>query len=95
MGENCEHLWALLRALLKQTRYMTKDAYIFCLDDALLLVAEDKLQDFVEFMTQQQAATEQKLGKYFIRQWMADGDGDGSAGVCSDGIQGLQPGGGL
>lgn len=63
MGENCEQLWALLRPLLKLTRYMTKDAYIFCLDDALLLVAEGRLQHFIKFTTQQQAALEKKLGE--------------------------------
>lgn len=63
VGENCEQLWALLRALLKLTRYMTKDAYIFCLDDALLLIADDKLQHFIDFATQQQAAMEEKLGE--------------------------------
>lgn len=63
VGENCEQLWAQLRPLLKLTRYMTKDAYFFCLDDALLLVAEGKLSSFVQFMTQQQAAMEAKLSK--------------------------------
>jgi len=71
VGENCVQLWALLRPLLKLTRYMTKDAYIFCLDDALLLVAEDKLQNFVEFMTQQRADMEKKLGECLIGQWPA------------------------
>ena len=63
VGENCEQLWAQLRPLLKLTRYMTRDAYIFCLDDALLLVAEGKLESFVQFMTRQQEAMEAKLSK--------------------------------
>ena len=63
MGENCEQLWAQLRPLLKLTRYMTRDAYLFCLDDALLLVAEGKLDSFVLFMTKQQQALEAKLSK--------------------------------
>lgn len=63
MGENCEQLWAQMRPLLKLTRYMAKQAYHSCLDDALLLVADGKLDSFVESMTQQQEAMEQKLSK--------------------------------
>ena len=63
VGENCEQLWAQLRPLLKLTRYMTTDAYLQCLDDALLLVADGKISDFVAFMMQQQAAAEAKLSK--------------------------------
>lgn len=63
MGENCEQLWAMLRPLLKQTRYMTKDGYVFCIDDALLLIADNKLGSFVPFMKQLQQAAAEKLGE--------------------------------
>lgn len=79
MGENCEQLWALLRPLLKLTRYMTKDAYIFCLDDALLLVAEGRLQRFIESTTQQQAALEEKLSELSRGLMRARGKQTGAA----------------
>ena len=63
VGENCEHLWALLRPLLKLTRYMGKDNYLFVLDDALVLIAEDKIDGFVTFMQEQEEAAKKKLGE--------------------------------
>lgn len=62
VGENCEHLWAQLRPLLKLTRYMSTDNYVFVLDDALLLIAEEKMSSFATFMTEQERATHKKLG---------------------------------
>jgi hypothetical protein len=43
---------------------MTTDAYLQCLDDALLLVADGKISGFVAFMEQQQSAAEAKLSKF-------------------------------
>jgi hypothetical protein len=63
VGENCEQLWALLRPLLKLTRYMGKDNYLFVLDDALVLIAEDKIDGFVTFMQEQEEAAKKKLGE--------------------------------
>lgn len=62
MGENCEQLWAQLRPVTKHTRYMSKDNYVFVLDDALLLIAGDKLGSFVAFMRDQEQALKKKLG---------------------------------
>lgn len=63
VGENCEQLWAQLRPLTKLTRYMSKDNYLFVLDDALLLVADDKMGAFVAFMHGQAQAINKKLGE--------------------------------
>jgi hypothetical protein len=55
-------LWAQVRPLTKLTRYMSKDNYLFVLDDALLLVADDKISSFVVFMRDQAQAINKKLG---------------------------------
>lgn len=64
VGENCEHLWAQVRPLTKLTRYVSKDNYLFVLDDALLLVADDKISSFVVFMRDQAQAIKKKLGAW-------------------------------
>jgi hypothetical protein len=51
-----------VRPLLKLTRYMSKDNYLFVLDDALLLVADEKMGSFVAFMRGQAQAIKKKLG---------------------------------
>lgn len=64
VGENCEQLWAQLRPVTKHTRYMSKDNYVFVLDDALLLVADEKMGSFVAFLCNQHKANKKKLGGY-------------------------------
>jgi hypothetical protein len=64
VGENCEQLWAQMRPLYKLTRYMTDHAYLGTLDDALVLVADGKMQGCVDSMKQQRDAMQRKLSKW-------------------------------
>ncbi len=64
MGENCEQLWAQMRPLYKLTRYMTDRAYLGTLDDALVLLADGKMQGCVDSMKQQRDTLQRKLSKW-------------------------------
>lgn len=63
VGENCEQTWALARPVMKLTRFYGKAAYLATLDDALLLITEDKLSDFIPLMVAAARAAGKKLGK--------------------------------
>jgi hypothetical protein len=63
VGENCEHLWALLRAVLKLARYMGKRRYLAALETALQLISDDKLQAIIQTMVDMDAACRKKLGE--------------------------------
>jgi hypothetical protein len=58
-----EQFWALMRALMKLTRYMTKQGYLLGLDDVMLQIADDKLLEFVQSVLCAHKACLKKLGK--------------------------------
>ena len=57
----------MLRPVTKLTRYMSKQGYLDGLDDALLLICEDKLQDSAVAMVAQHKACLKKLGERSLR----------------------------
>ena len=63
VGENMEQFWALVRAVMKLTRYMTKQGYTLGLDDVMLQIADDKLLEFVQSVLSAHKACLKKLGK--------------------------------
>jgi hypothetical protein len=63
VGENMEQFWALVRAVMKLTRYMTKQGYTLGLDDVMLQIADDKLLEFVQSVLGAHKACLKKLGK--------------------------------
>ena len=77
VGECCEQTWALLRPVTKLTRYMTKQGYLEGLDDALLLISDDKLQYSVAALVTQHAACAKKIGE---QPWTCSNQ---SVGWCS------------
>jgi hypothetical protein len=49
---------------------MSKDNYLFSLDDALLLISDNKLANIVPFMVGQHTAVHKNLG-----EWLGAGEG--------------------
>lgn len=63
VGETCEQTWSLVVPTTKLTRYMSKANYLDCLDDALLVISDDKLGSSVTFFVSQHSAAVKKLGE--------------------------------